>query len=50
MLDNRIALFSGNYCTVVDLTDDLIIKEYVTEIFTVIEIIDLTDLKESAVL
>ena len=31
------------YCTVIDLTDDLITKEYVTEVSTVIEIVDLTD-------
>ena len=31
------------FCTVIDLTDDLITKEYVTEVPTVIEIFDLTD-------
>ena len=31
------------FCTVIDLTDDLITKEYVTEVSTVIEIFDLTD-------
>jgi hypothetical protein len=31
------------FCTFIDLTDDLLTKEYVTNVSTVIEIIDLTN-------
>jgi hypothetical protein len=33
-------VIESKFCTVIDLTDDLITKEYVTEVSTVIEIFD----------
>ena len=40
---NKSSTTVTKFCTVIDLTDDLITKEYVTEVSTVIEIFDLTD-------
>jgi ATP-dependent Clp protease adapter protein ClpS len=40
---NKTSAIVTKYYTVIDLTDDLNTKEYVTEVSTVIEIIDLTD-------
>ena len=40
---NKSSATITKYSTVIDLTDDLITKEYVTEVSTVIEVIDLTD-------
>ena len=40
---NKSSTTVTKFCTAIDLTDDLITKEYVTEVSTVIEIFDLTD-------
>ena len=40
---NKTSAIVTKYYTVIDLTDDLNTKEYVIEVSTVIEIIDLTD-------